>query len=410
MSWIAVGVIAGGAIGSGIVSSNAQGDAADATGDLADQLRALGIEIEFEDTFAFQNPNLGNAGLAGVTASGLAQLGLPIGNALQQGSPIGSLQNAAGAAGLSEDEFKQTSNQIRKAAAQYNRFRAQGLTHAEAARRANRRTDSGQVRRIAGLAGYTNLGDLYQDQFQYELQVDEFERMAAEIAPQVQAGRISAIQAIASIQQNFTSIDELEQRLIAQGDLDLDERQREADERTLQAANTFGLNPARGLADTAEQTAELKQDLRFSDALIKAIQLGIGQTSVVSGIQNTLNAPNQALLQAAGLTSQGSGVQGTIAANQANNLNSIRGNIAIQEALANQGLTTQAAGLDASANIQQSNADAALLNSIIGGLTTFGAEGLDRRNANANVTANRTNAPAVSSGGPGGGGIVQARR
>lgn len=378
MSWVAVGVgvvAAAGSVAQGVTSRNAARDAAGAQDDLANQLRALNVDIDFEDTFAFNNPNLGNAGLSGITASGLMQLGMPIGNALQQGSPFAGLQNALGASGLSEDDFKQVSNLVRKQGAVYNRFREQGLSHEEASRLTNKRGrkngGTSKTRRAAALAGYTNLNDLYRDQFQFELQAEEFERRAAEIAPEVQAGRISAIQAISNIQQNFTGIEELEQRFIQQGDADLDEQQREADERTLQAANTYGLNPARGLSDTAEQTAEAKQDLRYSDALIKAVQLGIGQFGVASQLQATLNAPSQSLLGAADLTSQGNQFSGSIAANQANVLNELRAKLALEEANLNLGLNSQAAQLNTASEIGRSNSDAQFTNSLIGAGTSL---------------------------------------
>ena len=357
MSWVAVAVVGTAATVSAVSSAEAGKRQEDAANDAADQLRALDPSIEFGDPlFAFNNPNLGNAALAGLNAATLAQLGLSTSGSLAQGGPLGLLQNAAGAAGFTDEEFSSVSKDLGKIAAKYANLRRNGWSEQEARRRAVNQSGDAKsaATRMARLSGFARLSDFLEAQFQYETQAAEFEQRAAEIAPQIQQGRNDALLQIAQLQGDFPVVTaeglrELELRETNRRFRELDENRDEAERQALEQSQAFGTNPAGVLGQIREQDLQSRQDIQDIEALQRAILLASGQQSLgaqgLAALQGSLNAPLAALGQGASLTSQGQNAQGSLALQQANVLNQINANLAIQETANRLGVSQDAIGL-----------------------------------------------------------------
>jgi hypothetical protein len=269
------------------------------TKDLAEGLDFATVDIDpMTLAMAYANPNA-NPALAAATFSLLQQLGAPTAGVLAEGSPLARALNKAGTMNLSRRAFDKITSKLQ----------AQALPE--------RPKGGKRLREIAGLSGFESLEDLYAAQNAYEQQASAMERVAERMANEIQAGRTSAMRGISQLQQDFplptaTTLDELEQRVIAQRKAQIDRNYDLAVEAALEQANAKGINPARALADLeAGQGGRQAQyyNIEQSDALERAIALASGRqglaTSALGTLASSLAGPVQQGLQAGSIYSQG---------------------------------------------------------------------------------------------------------
>lgn len=415
----AIGAAVGGLGQAGQIAASVKGarEAEKESRKLAERLTQLASDFDIsveELIFAFNNPNLGNAVLSGASASVLSQLGQPVGGALRQGGPLGLVINAAGAAGLTEEQFNDATNSARKAAAQYRKFRAQGASHEVASRRAIRKS-GGSFRRLSTLAGFTQPGDFLRSQFEFEQEVGVIEAEQRALAPETRAARNDAQRTINSLFSDFPvrneeELRELEGRVRAERLAEITENREESDEEILQQANVFGLNPGRQLADNREQFDELRFDLDNTQALERAILLASGESQqAVTGLTallGGLNEPIRAALGVAGLQSQGQQVQGDLSLRQAIALNDLRFREASAEAFAEFNLLKDALGIESSGELgtiaAKTNAGIAAGQSLIDLGGSIGGSQSDL----SGIVGNGSGGGGTSGGGGGGGGGI----
>lgn len=313
-------------------AQNAADRAADRLMDLA---RETGIPVE-NLLFAFNNPNLGNAPLAGASAAALQQLGMPIGGALQQGSPQGLLINAMGGAGLEKQKFEEFPGELSVYINRLRRGVEAGQSPAAASRSAFRALDANARQRLqqaASLAGFSGIHDFGEAQLNFERTSGQVQEGAEATAPQVQAGRLAALRSVSQLQQDFpvataSNIRDMEQRQIASRLRDLERNREEQLAEIAQQANVLRFNPGGAFGEVEEEFADQRFQLENTDALVRALTILEGQTSLgasgLSALQGSLNAPIGNALNAGQIQSQGQQFSGSLAARQVQALNQLR--------------------------------------------------------------------------------------
>jgi hypothetical protein len=316
--------------------------AAQETRDISGELDFPEVEIDpLELIFAFANPNA-NPALSAAVFGSVAGLGGPTAGILQEGSPQARLVNQLGSMGLTKKQFDKN----------------------VAALNTNGLNKKGEVlkplQRAAAAAGYESYADFSAAQEQYTTQSAAMQERYAGIANEVQTGRLSAMEAISRIQQDFVApsqqdIRDMEQRVIDQRMADINQVTDEARESALQQANVLGYNPARTVGDVEQRRLNQIYDVQQSDGLERALALLGGQQNLQSSAMQNLGAslagPLAQATQSGGLYSQGVAQMG---------------DMALRQALATNELTSQAQFFNAQQNTAQQMAQAAMLLQALG--------------------------------------------
>jgi hypothetical protein len=316
--------------------------AAGKTKDIAGNLDFPEVDIDpMELIFALANPNA-NPALSAAVFGSVAGLGGPTSGILQEGSPQARLVNQLGAMGLTKKQFD----------ASVKALGAEGLNKKGLPVKA--------IQRAAAAAGYDDFADFKAAQDQYQIQSEQMQQRYAGIADDVQTGRISALEAISRIQQDFIApsagdIRDMEQRVIDQRTADINLVTRDAREAALQQANVMGYNPARTIGDIEERRLNQIYDVQQSDALERALSLLGGQQNLQSSAMQNLGAslanPLAQATSAGGVYSQGVAQMG---------------DMALRQALATNELTSQAQFFNAQQDTAQQMARAAMLLQALG--------------------------------------------
>lgn len=310
--------------------------AAQETRDISGDLDFPMVDIDpLSLIFALANPNA-NPALAASVFGSLAGLGAPTAGTLQEGSPQSRLMNQLGAMGLTGKQYR---NAVKKlGAGESNK----------------------KLEMAATQAGYGSFAEFQEANQQYTQQSREMEDRYAGIAGDVQAGRMSALEAISRIQQDFPAptaqdIRDMEQRVIDERMVEIDRDAFDAREAALQQANVMGYNPARVQGDIEQKRLDQIFGLKQTQGLDRALELLRGGQSVSNNALVSLGSSlAQPLAQAT--ASGGQYAQGVAQ----------MGDMALRQALATNNLLGQQEFFNAQQGTAQQMAQAAMLLQALG--------------------------------------------
>jgi hypothetical protein len=328
------------------------------TKDIASELDFPTVDMSPEEMiFAFANPNA-NPSLAGASFSSMMGMGLPTAGILAEGSPQARVKNQLGAMGLTKKQYDKA---------------VQSLATGDVTKLKGK--NAGKIKNVLQKAtsDYGSFEDFQAAQAQWEQQSALMERKYAGVIDDIQNGRISALDAISQIQQDFpvmteSNILDMEQRAIDEGRLQIDRDAFDAREAALQQANVMGYNPARVQGDIEQSRLDQIFGLEKTGGLERALTLLGGEVnlsnSALSGLGSSLSGPISQGTQVGGLYSQGAAQMGDLALRQALATNQLLGTAEFfnaqqgtQEQMANVALLLQALGLQTQGGIMGAQAD-----------------------------------------------------
>jgi hypothetical protein len=387
----------------------------DAARELEEQYRNLlqGYTPLTRNDLSFVNVNPSAGIPAAYFSDVLLQLGLPDAGYINQLSPLSQAMNYLQRTGLGQED-KDAAQSFLSALAGGQDWNALAEEFEE---------QGGEVKdavaAAVAAAGYsqTSFGSAMA---QFQREAGQYLGRTQQVRQDVLEGRITALQGISQLQQDFPVATagmqrEMERRAIATLTRESDAAYRDQAAELVTQANRLGSNPFGALARLEEQRARTNQDIREVRGLERAINILTGQQNL--GAQ-ALSALGQSVSRASELAAQasGQGVQGnlsaaSLAAQQASDLNQLllQQSQFVPSLRAGSPLPGQAAALQSQAATYEGQAIKGGLGALGSALSSYGT--LSMLNAGSGTgTSNVVNQSSTTAGGFGGSGGPAAQR